>query len=80
METPHGVLEMPDFGLSEEEKAYKGPPEDRRALMHHRKWIQVRACRTSAALLPCPRFLCMAPPASVTTTSHCHRAATVLRQ
>ena len=41
VETPHGVLEMPEFGLSEAEKAYHGPPDDRRALMAHRKWLQV---------------------------------------
>ncbi len=41
VETPHGVLEMPEFGLTEEEKAYRGPPDDRRALMAHRKWLQV---------------------------------------
>ena len=41
VETPNGVLEMPEFGLTEEEKAYHGPPDDRRALMNHRKWLQV---------------------------------------
>ena len=41
VETPHGVLEMPEFGLSEAERAYHGPPDDRRALMAHRKWLQV---------------------------------------
>lgn len=43
VETPHGVLEMPEFGLSEAEKEYHGPPDDRRALMAHRKWLQVSA-------------------------------------
>jgi hypothetical protein len=42
VETPHGVLEMPEFGLSEAERAYHGPPDDRRALMAHRKWLQAR--------------------------------------
>jgi hypothetical protein len=42
VETPHGVLEMPEFGLSEAEKAYHGPHDDRRALMAHRKWLQAR--------------------------------------
>lgn len=41
VETPHGVLEMPEFGLTEEDKAYRGPLDDRRALMAHRKWLQV---------------------------------------
>ena len=41
VETPNGVLEMPDFGLTEAEKEYHGPPDDRRALMAHRKWLQV---------------------------------------
>lgn len=57
METLHGMVEMPDFGLSEEERRFSGPPSDRRALMHHRKWLQVRPRRPLSRMVRLPAAL-----------------------